>query len=84
MRAAERLALCCRMGPQPLPARSALNELAAALGALGMVVPEEWDGGAGMGYMSLVLEEIAGHRATPDHRQRAEPAAPGHPQPLRQ
>ena len=39
--------------------REALNEL-AALGALGMVVPEEWDG-AGMDYMSLVLtlEEIA-------------------------
>ena len=39
--------------------REALNEL-AALGALGMVVPEEW-GGAGMDYMSLVLtlEEIA-------------------------
>ena len=37
----------------------ALKEL-AALGALGMVVPEEW-GGAGMDYMSLVLalEEIA-------------------------
>ena len=39
--------------------REALNEL-AALGALGMVVPEEWDG-AGMDYMSLVLtlEEVA-------------------------
>ncbi|NLF55303.1 MAG: acyl-CoA dehydrogenase [Thauera phenolivorans] len=39
--------------------RDALNEL-AGLGALGMVVPEEW-GGAGMDYMSLVLalEEIA-------------------------
>ncbi len=39
--------------------RDALNEL-AELGALGMVVPEEWDG-AGMDYMSLVLtlEEIA-------------------------
>ncbi len=39
--------------------REALKEL-AALGALGMVVPEEW-GGAGMDYMSLVLaiEEIA-------------------------
>ena len=39
--------------------RAALNEL-AELGALGMVVPEEW-GGAGMDYMSLVLalEEIA-------------------------
>lgn len=39
--------------------REALNEL-AGLGALGMVVPEEW-GGAGMDYMSLVLalEEIA-------------------------
>ena len=39
--------------------REALNEL-AELGALGMVVPEEWDG-AGMDYMSLVLtlEEIA-------------------------
>ena len=39
--------------------REALNEL-ADLGALGMVVPEEW-GGAGMDYMSLVLtlEEIA-------------------------
>ena len=39
--------------------REALNEL-AELGALGMVVPEEW-GGAGMDYMSLVLtlEEIA-------------------------
>ena len=37
----------------------ALKEL-GALGALGMVVPEEWDG-AGMDYMSLVLtlEEIA-------------------------
>ena len=39
--------------------REALSEL-AELGALGMVVPEEWDG-AGMDYMSLVLtlEEIA-------------------------
>ena len=39
--------------------REALNEL-AALGALGMVVPEQWDG-AGMDYVSLVLtlEEIA-------------------------
>lgn len=39
--------------------RAALKEL-AELGALGMVVPEEW-GGAGMDYMSLVLalEEIA-------------------------
>ena len=39
--------------------REALNEL-AELGALGMVVPEDW-GGAGMDYMSLVLtlEEIA-------------------------
>ena len=39
--------------------REALQEL-AELGALGMVVPEEW-GGAGMDYMSLVLalEEIA-------------------------
>jgi alkylation response protein AidB-like acyl-CoA dehydrogenase len=39
--------------------RAALDEL-AELGALGMVVPEEW-GGAGMDYMSLVLtlEEIA-------------------------
>ncbi|ATE61367.1 acyl-CoA dehydrogenase [Thauera sinica] len=39
--------------------REALKEL-AELGALGMVVPEEW-GGAGMDYMSLVLalEEIA-------------------------
>lgn len=39
--------------------REALNEL-AELGAMGMVVPEEW-GGAGMDYMSLVLtlEEIA-------------------------
>jgi len=39
--------------------REALNEL-AGLGAMGMVVPEEW-GGAGMDYMSLVLalEEIA-------------------------
>ena len=39
--------------------REALTEL-AELGALGMVVPEEW-GGAGMDYMSLVLtlEEIA-------------------------
>ncbi|ANQ83482.1 acyl-CoA dehydrogenase [Azoarcus olearius] len=39
--------------------RQALKEL-AELGALGMVVPEEW-GGAGMDYMSLVLalEEIA-------------------------
>ena len=39
--------------------REALKEL-AELGALGMVVPEEWDG-AGMDYMSLVLtlEEIA-------------------------
>ena len=39
--------------------REDLNEL-AELGALGMVVPEEW-GGAGMDYMSLVLtlEEIA-------------------------
>ena len=39
--------------------REALNEL-ADLGALGMVVPEEW-GGAGMDYMSLVLtlEEVA-------------------------
>ena len=38
---------------------AALKEL-AALGALGMVVPEEWDG-AGMDYMALVLtlEEIA-------------------------
>jgi butyryl-CoA dehydrogenase len=38
---------------------AALKEL-GALGALGMVVPEEWDG-AGMDYMSLVLtlEEIA-------------------------
>ncbi|CAG4926708.1 acyl-CoA dehydrogenase [Paraburkholderia gardini] len=38
----------------------ALREL-GALGALGMIVPEEW-GGAGMDYMSLVLaiEEIAG------------------------
>ena len=37
----------------------ALKEL-GELGALGMVVPEEWDG-AGMDYMSLVLtlEEIA-------------------------
>ena len=37
----------------------ALKEL-GALGAMGMVVPEEW-GGAGMDYMSLVLmlEEIA-------------------------
>ena len=37
----------------------ALKEL-AALGAMGVVVPEEWDG-AGMDYMSLVLmlEEIA-------------------------
>ena len=37
----------------------ALKEL-GALGALGMVVPEEW-GGAGMDYMALVLtlEEIA-------------------------
>ena len=45
--------------------REALNEL-AELGALGMVVPEEW-GGAGMDYMSLVLtlEEItAGDGAT--------------------
>ena len=39
--------------------REALTEL-AGLGAMGMVVPEEW-GGAGMDYMSLVLalEEIA-------------------------
>ncbi|KAA3653521.1 MAG: acyl-CoA dehydrogenase [Proteobacteria bacterium] len=39
--------------------REALKEL-AELGALGMVVPEQW-GGAGMDYMSLVLalEEIA-------------------------
>ncbi|AUL98993.1 acyl-CoA dehydrogenase [Zoogloeaceae bacteirum Par-f-2] len=39
--------------------REALREL-AALGALGMVVPEQW-GGAGLDYMSLVLalEEIA-------------------------
>ncbi len=39
--------------------RDALKEL-AELGALGMVVPEQW-GGAGMDYMSLVLaiEEIA-------------------------
>jgi alkylation response protein AidB-like acyl-CoA dehydrogenase len=39
--------------------REALKEL-AGLGALGMVVPEEW-GGAGMDYMSLVLtlEEVA-------------------------
>ncbi|MCV2217261.1 acyl-CoA dehydrogenase [Thauera sp. Sel9] len=39
--------------------REALKEL-AELGALGMVVPEEW-GGAGMDYMSLVLtlEEVA-------------------------
>ena len=39
--------------------REALNEL-AELGAMGMVVPDEW-GGAGMDYMSLVLalEEIA-------------------------
>ncbi|HRD34426.1 MAG TPA: acyl-CoA dehydrogenase family protein [Rhodocyclaceae bacterium] len=39
--------------------RAALSEL-AALGALGMVVPDEW-GGAGMDYLSLVLtlEEIA-------------------------
>jgi alkylation response protein AidB-like acyl-CoA dehydrogenase len=39
--------------------QEALKEL-AALGAMGMVVPEEW-GGAGMDYMSLVLalEEIA-------------------------
>jgi alkylation response protein AidB-like acyl-CoA dehydrogenase len=39
--------------------REALKEL-GALGALGMVVPEQW-GGAGMDYMSLVLalEEIA-------------------------
>ncbi len=39
--------------------REALKEL-AELGAMGMVVPEEW-GGAGMDYMSLVLtlEEIA-------------------------
>ena len=39
--------------------REALTEL-AELGAMGMVVPEEW-GGAGMDYMSLVLalEEIA-------------------------
>lgn len=39
--------------------REALQEL-AELGALGMVVPDEW-GGAGMDYMSLVLalEEIA-------------------------
>ncbi len=39
--------------------REALNEL-AELGAMGMIVPEEW-GGAGMDYMSLVLtlEEIA-------------------------
>ena len=39
--------------------REALKEL-AALGALGMVVPEQW-GGAGMDYVSLVLalEEIA-------------------------
>lgn len=39
--------------------REALNEL-AELGAMGMVVPEEW-GGAGMDYISLVLalEEIA-------------------------
>ena len=39
--------------------REALREL-GELGALGMVVPEEW-GGAGMDYMSLVLalEEIA-------------------------
>ena len=39
--------------------REALTEL-AGLGALGMVVPEQW-GGAGMDYMSLVLalEEIA-------------------------
>jgi butyryl-CoA dehydrogenase len=39
--------------------RQALKEL-AELGAMGMVVPEEW-GGAGMDYMSLVLalEEIA-------------------------
>ena len=39
--------------------REALNEL-AELGALGMVVPEEWDG-AGLGYveLGLALEEIA-------------------------
>src|SRR5574337_1940645 len=39
--------------------REALKEL-AELGALGMVVPEQW-GGAGMDYVSLVLalEEIA-------------------------
>ncbi|HRP76165.1 MAG TPA: acyl-CoA dehydrogenase [Rhodocyclaceae bacterium] len=39
--------------------REALTEL-ASLGAMGMVVPEEW-GGAGMDYVSLVLalEEIA-------------------------
>ena len=45
--------------------REALNEL-AELGALGMVVPEEW-GGAGMDYMSLVLtleEMAAGDGAT--------------------
>lgn len=44
---------------------SAIGEL-AALGVLGMTVPEEW-GGAGLDYMSLVLavEEIAfGHAAT--------------------
>ena len=43
----------------------ALKEL-GALGALGMVVPEEWDG-AGMDYMSLVLtleETAAGDGAT--------------------
>ena len=45
--------------------REALNDF-AELGALGMVVPEEW-GGAGMDYMSLVptLEEIAAATAPP-------------------
>ncbi len=50
----------------------ALKEL-GELGAMGMVVPEEW-GGAGMDYMSLVLalEEIS---AGPP----AAPPAPGPP-----
>ena len=41
----------------------ALKEL-GALGALGMVVPEEWDG-AGMDYMSLVLTLEETRLATP-------------------
>jgi hypothetical protein len=74
-----------RMGPQPhLPGR-ALKEL-GELGALGMVVPEEW-GGAGMDYMSPGADPGRNRRRRwrhLDHRQRAELAGLRHHQQVRQ